>query len=136
MLWWREKRLIILFVPAIVLYLAFMGTQGRYYGRWLLPIFPLVCLLSAFCVLELARRAGESRRHPRRDRRDRRRVRGPPAWGAVYSYHSSVVLSRADTRNEVRAWMVAHIPVGSHIVVEPFVPATWVQDPGMPSPTI
>ena len=50
----------------------------------------------------------------------------------MYSVHSGLILSRADTRNEARAWMVAHIPVGAHVVVEPMVPDAWVTDPGRP----
>ena len=38
-------------VPAPLLFLAFMGLQGRYFGRWLLPVFPLLCLLAAVFVL-------------------------------------------------------------------------------------
>ncbi len=34
-----------------MLFLAFMGLQGRYFGRWLLPIFPIACLLAAFFVV-------------------------------------------------------------------------------------
>ena len=30
--------------------------------------------------------------------------------GLLHSVHSSVVLSRADTRNLTRAWMVGHVP--------------------------
>ena len=49
---WRvQARLGWLLVPAPVLFLAFMGLQGRYFGRWLLPIFPILCLLAAFFVL-------------------------------------------------------------------------------------
>ena len=36
-----------LLVPGALLFLAFMGLQGRYFGRWLLPIFPILCLLAA-----------------------------------------------------------------------------------------
>src|SRR4029077_9117334 len=53
-IWRREPRLGWLLVPAPLLFLLFMGLQGRYFGRWLLPIFPILCLLGAFFVLELA----------------------------------------------------------------------------------
>ena len=43
-----------LLVPAPLLYLAFMGLQGRYFGRWLLPIFPLLCLLAALFAVQAA----------------------------------------------------------------------------------
>ncbi len=45
--WWRERRLGWVLVPAPLLYLVFMGAEGRYFGRWLLPIFPILCLLAA-----------------------------------------------------------------------------------------
>jgi 4-amino-4-deoxy-L-arabinose transferase-like glycosyltransferase len=41
--WW----ILALLVPAALAYLAFMGLQGRYFGRWVMPIVPIVCLLAA-----------------------------------------------------------------------------------------
>ncbi|HEX4188932.1 MAG TPA: glycosyltransferase family 39 protein [Solirubrobacteraceae bacterium] len=128
-IWRREPRVGWMLVPPAILYVAFMSLQGRYFGRWLLPIFPLACLLAAFFAFELVR--GLARRGPR-----------VPAialvlavaalcvQGLVHSVHSSLVLSRADTRNLTRAWMVAHVPAGSRIVVEPVVPNAWVTDIG------
>ena len=52
--WRTGARLGWLLVPAPLLFLAFMGLQGRYFGRWLLPIFPILCLLAAFFALQLA----------------------------------------------------------------------------------
>ncbi len=113
-----------LLVPAPLLFLAFMGLQGRYFGRWLLPIFPIVCLLAAFFVLELASALARLLRT-----RPRALALVPSALlvalvlaqGLLYSVHSGLVLSRADTRNLARDWMVAHIPAGAQIVVEPIV---------------
>ena len=42
--------------------------------------------------------------------------------------HSGLVLSRADTRNITRAWMLAHIPAGARIVVEPVAPDEWARE--------
>jgi hypothetical protein len=116
-------------VPAPVLFLLFMGAQGRYFGRWLLPVFPILCLLGAFFALELARSLA--------DRRPRLRrpvivlaVAALCVQGLIYSVHSSLVLSRADTRNLTRAWMVGNVPAGSRVVVEPLVPNAWVTDIG------
>ena len=44
------------------------------------------------------------------------------AQGLIYSVHSGLVLSRADTRALTRSWMAANIPAGSHIVAEPISP--------------
>src|SRR4029077_3445629 len=107
--WRRERALGWLLVPAPLLYLAFMGLQGRYFGRWLLPIFPILCLLAALFALQLV--DAVARRWPRL------RVAAAVllatallAQGLVYSVHSGKVLARADTRNLTRAWMLAHIP--------------------------
>src|SRR6202023_1608170 len=52
---WRSRRAVgWLLVPAALLFLAFMGLQGRYFGRWLLPIIPILCLLAAFFAVQAA----------------------------------------------------------------------------------
>jgi 4-amino-4-deoxy-L-arabinose transferase-like glycosyltransferase len=130
--WRRERALGWLLVPAPLLYLAFMGLQGRYFGRWLLPVFPIVCLLAACFAVSLiaraaaalaARRATASRRVPIAFAT--LLVAVLLAQGLSYSVHSGKVLARADTRNLTRAWMVAHIPPGTPIVVEPVAPDAW-----------
>ncbi len=132
MVWWRERKLGWALVPAPLLYLLFMGSEGRYFGRWLLPIFPLLCLLAAFAALQCARAL--ARRVPRlRPVLAAIAVGALCAQGLVYSVHSGLILSRADTRSLARAWMVAHVPIGAKVVVEPVVPDEWVQDVGRPT---
>jgi hypothetical protein len=55
-IWRARPALGWLLVPAPLLFLVFMGLQGRYFGRWLMPILPLLCLLAAFFALWLAAR--------------------------------------------------------------------------------
>jgi hypothetical protein len=115
----RDRRLAAVLVPAPLLFLAFMGTQERFFARWLLPVYPILCLLAAWAVLELV---------PRR--------RWVPALaggllvaqGLVFSVHSDLVLRRDDTRQLARDWMVAHVPIRSKVVIEPFLPAAWSAD--------
>jgi len=122
--WWRERALGWVLVPAPLLYLAFMGLQGRYFGRWLLPIFPILCLLAALFAVQVV--DALARRRPRlRVAATALLVAALLTQGLVYSVHAGMVLARADTRNLTRAWMVAHIPAGAPIVVEPVAPNGW-----------
>jgi hypothetical protein len=139
--WFKDRRLGLMLVPAVLLYLAFMGTQSRYFGRWLLPVFPIVCLLAAcFAQQATSTLIGflESRRALLRRGVS---ILAPTAivlvlcgQGAIYSVHSGLVDSREHTSNETRQWMVEHIPVGAQIVLEPVVPDDWVSDVGHPTP--
>jgi len=155
----RRPRIAWLLVPAPILFLAFMGLQDRYFGRWLLPIFPIACLLGAyfaFLLVELvvARAGSASRRGAgepssgavaggggvvhKKGRPARARITAAVvgalmvvlllAQGLLYSVHNDLVLARADTRNLTRAWMVAHVPRGSRIVLEPVVLDSWLRE--------
>jgi Dolichyl-phosphate-mannose-protein mannosyltransferase len=128
-----DRRALIVLGPAPILYVLFMGAQERFFGRWLLPVFPIACLLAAYAVVRLAQIAG------------RRAPALAPALaalgavlllgqGLVYSLHSAMTLSRTDTRNATRDWLVAHVPANTKIVVEPVVPDAWATDIAHPNP--
>jgi hypothetical protein len=133
-LWRSERRLLLLFVPALAAYLLFMGVQGRYFGRWLMPVVPLICVLAGYAGIRTADAVARGRRHT-----------GVAlallaggaicAQGLVYSIHAGLVGSRADTRNITRAWLVAHVPIGTKVLIEPVVPEEWGLDVGHPLPT-
>jgi Dolichyl-phosphate-mannose-protein mannosyltransferase len=146
--WRHERRVAWLLVPAPVLFLIFMGTEGRYFGRWLMPILPLLCLLAAFFVVWLACRLLPLGRDEDGATASQLRSRGfVPSLllgsllvagvlvqGLVYSIHSGTVLARADTRGLTRDWMLTHIPRGAKVVVEPVSPNDWAaEDPGAPA---
>jgi hypothetical protein len=115
----RDRRLAAVLVPAPLLFLAFMGTQERFFARWLLPVYPLLCLLAAWAVLELV---------PRRRWVPVAAAALLVAQGVVFSVHSDLVLRRDDTRQLARDWMVANVPIRSKVVIEPFLPAAWAED--------
>ena len=48
-----ERRLFWMLVPPIIFFVLFMGSQECYFGRWLMPVFPFVCVLAACGVAEL-----------------------------------------------------------------------------------
>jgi 4-amino-4-deoxy-L-arabinose transferase-like glycosyltransferase len=155
----RRPRIAWLLVPAPILFLAFMGLQDRYFGRWLLPIFPIACLLAAYFVFLLFElligRESSDVRQGSGGARERSTVvgdggvireKGRPAraragmvlgalmvvlllaQGLLYSVHNDFVLARADTRNLTRSWMVAHVPPGTRIVLEPVVLDSWLRE--------
>ncbi len=142
LLWRRDARAAAMLVPAALLFLAFMGTEGRFFGRWLLPIFPLVCLLAASFAASLNERAGALLERAGALLSPRIRTRaGGARWlqgavgvvvvaallaqGLIYSVHSGLVMSRADTRAITRSWMLAHVPRGTAIVAEPVSFEEW-----------
>ncbi len=132
-IWFDERRLGLVLVLAPVVYVVFMGSQERYFGRWLLPAFPMVCLLAAYAALRLVDALALGRAHLRPTLLALAVV-AVCGQGLAYSLHSGTVLSREDTRNMAREWMVANVPVGTRIVVEPVVPDPWAMDIGDPSP--
>jgi hypothetical protein len=125
----RKLALAVVLIPAPIVFIIFMGEQARYFGRWLLPILPIVAILAGYAAVELIRFISRARA-----------VR--PAFAAAVVavlllaqsvtavVHNDEVLSRPDTLNTTRAWMVNHIPAGAKIVVEPMVPASWAYDAG------
>jgi len=124
----RDRWLALVLLPAPVLFLLFMGTQERYFGRWLLPVLPIAILLAAWFGMELARGIGLFA--PRA---------ALPALGVIAalllgqgllaSLHGDRVLSRPDTRGSARTWLLAHVPAGARVAIEPFVPRRWLLDP-------
>jgi Dolichyl-phosphate-mannose-protein mannosyltransferase len=124
--WRKERWLGLMLVPAPLVFLLLMGLEGRYFGRWLLPIFPILCLLAAFFALSAAGalRASRSLKLGLAGLL----VAGLLAQGLLYSVHSGLVLSRADTRNLTRAWLLTHVPKGSPIVAEPVSPDEWARE--------
>ena len=95
----------------------FMGTQDRYFARWLLPVYPLAVLLAAYgrrcavaragCAAPGAAAAAVGRRPAVRAGA---RVRDPQRRRA----------RRAPTRAQLaRDWMVEHVPAGAKVVIEP-----------------
>lgn len=121
----RDRTPALVLLPAPLLYVLFMGLQERYFGRWLLPVLPIVILLAAYGALALARAAAA--RAPRLALPIAVLVVAALlAQSLIHSIHVDRVLARPDTRNSARTWLLANVPPGSNVVIEPFVPARWL----------
>ena len=54
----HDRRLGLLLVAFPVCFYLYMGAQGRFFGRWLLPIYPALSILAGYALVQLsARRA-------------------------------------------------------------------------------
>jgi hypothetical protein len=129
----RDRRLAWVLLPAVVIFFLFMGNQQRFFGRWFLPAYPILCLLAAYGAVELVRWAG--RRAPRR--RPLLAAIAAAALvgqGLVYSVHNDLVGAREDTRTQARTWLLDHVPPGSRVVMEPVVTDSWLMDTRVASP--
>jgi hypothetical protein len=129
----RDRRLALVLLPAPLLFVAIMASAERYFGRWLLPAFPIAILLAASFGVAVVRAV--ARRAPG--------LALPAAFavalallgqGLVTSIHTDRVLARPDTRGTLRTWMLAHVPAGARVVLEPIVPVRWLQDPNRRDP--
>lgn len=129
-LWLRDRTRFWVLVPAPLLYVLFMGSQVRFFGRWLLPIAPMVALLAAIGAIAITTWLLRSPLKARKPQALAVLFVLLCAQGIVYSVHSSRALAREDTRQIARDWMFVNVPPGVKVVLEPIVPSAWIQPIG------
>ncbi len=98
----------------VVLYWLYMGSQSRFYARWMLPLYPALAILAAYAVTQIKQRV---------------------VFGIVVALalipsllttvRNAVVLGREDTRSQTRDWLVENVPQGTKVVFEPIAPTEW-----------
>jgi hypothetical protein len=129
----RRVAMALVVLPAPIAFVIFMGGQQRFFGRWLMPIFPIVAIIGAYGAVELGRWLVRARKVP---------IALAGALVAallltqslVAVIHDDAALSRPDTRNQARNWMVGHVPAGAKVVIEPVVADNWATDVGVSLP--
>jgi Dolichyl-phosphate-mannose-protein mannosyltransferase len=121
---------------------AYLATQSRYFGRWLLPAYPALALLAAVGVVQVADLlTGILSRQRWAALGAVRRRRGlRPALGTLVlavltalvlvqplaaDVRSALVLGREDTLTQARAWLEERYPPELRVAVEPAVPGRW-----------
>ena len=114
----RDRGVALLLLPAPVLYILFMGIQERYFGRWLLPILPMICLLAAYGTSRLLGALGEGRSRIVAAAVTAVAVTVLLGQSLVFDIHNDLVLSREGTRNQTRTWMVENVPPQTRIFVD------------------
>jgi hypothetical protein len=117
---WRRALLLVAFPVCFWLY---MGAQGRFFGRWLLPAYPSLCVLAGFGIVALAVALAP---RPRAVAALVALLAALAcAQGLLAAIHVDTVLGRTDTRRQALSWIDANVPAGAPLVVEPFVPDSW-----------
>src|SRR3954447_1806370 len=121
---WRRGLVFVIFPVFMFL---FLGSQARHFGRWYMPAYPAIVLLSAYGAIRAAEWIGRGRRWA--------------AWalpviavlmlaqGLAATIRVDSVLARNDTRELARSWIIRNIAERSGMVVEPFVPEGWLSKP-------
>ena len=110
--------LLLIFPLALFVYLSF---QSRFFGRWLLPVYPALALLAGYACTRAFARVRELAP------RWRWPVLGVGAavllWQPLAAdARSMAVLGNTDTRAIARHWLTAHSRRGLRVVIEPAVP--------------
>jgi hypothetical protein len=114
---------LILFPIALYLY---MGTQTRYFGRWLLPMYPVIAMLAGVGIVRLVELI------PGLARRRMLAGMGVAAVTALVllqpvlaDVRTMRVLGKEDTRQKARDFLVENYPVSLRAVMEPAVPTSF-----------
>jgi Dolichyl-phosphate-mannose-protein mannosyltransferase len=123
-LWFRDRRLFWVLVPVVPLFILYMGFKTRYFGRWMLPSFPIVCMLAAYGAMRLVELAS-TRRPALRPALLGVAALALAGQSLVYVVHNDRVLSRPHTMNLARDWVYANVPLSSKLIVEPLRMNVW-----------
>jgi hypothetical protein len=112
---------LILFPIALYLY---MGSQTRYFGRWLLPMYPVIALLAGVGLVRLVQLL------PTRSRVLQGAAIAVVTLGVLaHPIHADVrsmqVLGKQDTRQQARDYLVENYPGSLRAVIEPAVPTSF-----------
>ena len=123
-----HRRAVLLIAFPVLLWL-FLGGQGRFFGRWLLPAYPALAVLAGFATVRatdwLAARAA-SRQAGWRQALLVTATALLAAQGVVSSVHVDLVLARQDTRVEARDWLRRELPAGTKLAAEPVFPEDYL----------
>ncbi|MDA0179184.1 glycosyltransferase family 39 protein [Solirubrobacter phytolaccae] len=104
----------------IFLYWLYMGSQSRFYARWMLPLYPALAVLVGYALSVAFAEA-------------RTKKLWVPALvttllilvTAIPTIENAIVMGREDTRTQTRNWLVANVPQGTKVSFEPIAPTEW-----------
>lgn len=119
----RLRGLLLALFPLLLF--AYLGFAERFFGRWLMPAYPVLALLAGVAIAQVARSLSSK-----------------PIWRraafvaillAVLAqplaagFRTGRLLRRQDTRTELRAHLLHAFPARTRFVIEPAVPHRWYE---------
>jgi hypothetical protein len=111
----RTRALLLALFP--VLLILYLGVDAeRYFARWLLPAYPIVALFAGVAVAGVARALSD--RPAVRAAAVAALIAAAMAQPIFTNLHTGSVLSRADTRELARNYMLASLPSGTRVVID------------------
>jgi hypothetical protein len=125
------RALILLAFPLALF--AYLSLQARFFGRWLLPAYPVLAMLAASALARAATAVPKPLQMGT----------VPVCYGVLALFvaiaiaqplaadvRTAALLGRTDTRQEARDWLVAEYPDALRVVIEPAVPARYYRRQG------
>jgi 4-amino-4-deoxy-L-arabinose transferase-like glycosyltransferase len=100
---------------------AYLSIQARYFGRWLLPAYPVLAMLAAVALT----RAAQAVPARRRGLALAGLVAVALAQPVAADVRSALVLGREDTRVQARDWLESRYPPELRVAIEPAVPGRY-----------
>jgi hypothetical protein len=125
LLWRRDRgRALLLISFPVILYVG-MSMQGRYFGRWMLPAYPVLAVLAGYGAMRTAEAAQAWTPRLRQHTALALVATVALAQPVVDVVRSDLLLTRTDTRTTALARILDEVPTGDKLVVEPAVPASY-----------
>ena len=126
-LWFRDRRLFWVLIPVLPLFFIYMALRARHFGRWMLPTYPILCMLASYTVWRLVELVPSEPRSWARRAAATGAVVLLLAQGAVFVVHNDLVLAQRHTYNTARSWLVRNLPKDVKIMVEPLRNYVWAR---------
>ena len=124
-LWFRDRRVFWVLIPVLPLFFIYMALRARHFGRWMLPTYPILCMIASYAVWRLVELVPSKPRAWVPKAAATAAIVLLLAQGSIYVVHNDNVLAQKHTYNVVRSWLVRNLPANTKLVVEPLRNYVW-----------
>jgi MFS family permease len=116
---WRKSLPFVVF--GLIVFL-FMGHQLRFYARWMMPIYPVLAIFAAYAAVELGKWISATLKPKNGDRANVYAITAVMVVALIgpliHVIHNDRVLSRTDTRQLAKEWVIENVPKDQKIAFD------------------